>query len=399
MYNMNIAVIGAGNGGQAMAAYLALKGCKVNLYNRSYKKLEPIIKNDGIYLNGAIDGFGRLNIVTTDIAEAIDGMEIIMIVTPAVAHREIARKLSLYLEDGQKIILNPGRTGGALEFYNILKTNNCSADVIISEAQTFVFASRVVGPARAKIFGVKNHVTIAAFPSDRTRELIDNIIDFLPQFSPVENVLKTSFDNIGAIFHPAPLLLNMAWVETTEGCFENYKEGISPSVCKVIKKMDLERMRVARGFNIDPLSAEDWLRLSYNASGKNLNEMLINNSQYQGISAPCTLDHRYVLEDVPMSLVPISSFAKMCNVDTPTIDLIIELAETVYDRNFRLEGRTIESLGISNLTPNEILNLVNYGSIDEVRVHPALNRRLVKRINKIDNIVFGKFNSYQKEVE
>lgn len=396
---MNIAVIGAGNGGQAMAAYLALKGCRVNLYNRSFKRIEPIIKNGGIFLDGVINGLGILNKVTTDITEAIEGMELIMIVAPAVAHRVLARKMSLYLEDGQKIILNPGRTGGALEFYNILKSSNCSADIIISEAQTFVFASRIVGPARAKIFGVKKHVPIAAFPSNRTRELIDDIVEYIPQFSPVENVLKTSFDNIGAIFHPAPLLLNMAWVESTKGCFEYYKDGISPSVCKVIKKMDVERMNVAMGFNIDPVSAEDWLRMCYNVPGKNLNEMLINNRQYQGISAPDSIEHRYVLEDVPMSLVPISSFAKLCNIETPTIDLIIVLAETVYDRNFRLEGRTIESLGVDNLTSEEIVNLVNTGIVNNVRVHPALNRRLVKRFNKIDNIVFGEFNNYQKEVE
>ena len=41
---MRIAVLGAGNGGQAMAAYLALKGAQVNLYNRSQDRGVAYVK-------------------------------------------------------------------------------------------------------------------------------------------------------------------------------------------------------------------------------------------------------------------------------------------------------------------------------------------------------------------
>jgi len=57
---MNIAVMGAGNGGQAMAAYLALKGSKVNLYNRSPLRIEAVKENEGIYLSGVYNGFAKL---------------------------------------------------------------------------------------------------------------------------------------------------------------------------------------------------------------------------------------------------------------------------------------------------------------------------------------------------
>lgn len=46
----------------------------------------------------------------------------ILIVVPAFAHKELAEKMVPFLEDGQIIVLNPGRTGGALEFYNVLKS-------------------------------------------------------------------------------------------------------------------------------------------------------------------------------------------------------------------------------------------------------------------------------------
>jgi opine dehydrogenase len=393
---MKIAVLGAGNGGQAMAAYLALKGCLVNLYNRSPIKIEAVKKLGGIFLSGVCQGFGRLNVISSDISQVIEDVDLLMIVTPAGAHRFFAEQLSPYLKDGQKIVLNPGRTGGALEFYNLLQDYHCTADVIISEAQTFIFASRIIGPAQARIYGIKKHVSVAAFPSSRTRELIDDLSEILPQFSPVENVLKTSLDNIGAIFHPAPTLLNMAWIESTSGDFPYYKKGISPSVCKIIEKMDMERMKVAYAFDVEPISAADWLRLSYGVKGKNLYELLQRNKQYQEISAPGNISHRYVLEDVPMSLVPIASLAESVGVAAPTINLIIDLANIIYGRDFRVEGRTVDSLGIQGLSKKELINLVNNGMVEEVKVHPLLNRRIKKGL---DNLVYRDYYRSRKEVE
>lgn len=390
---MEVAIIGAGNGGQALSAYLALKGCKVNLYNRSSLRIEAVKKIGGIYLSGVFNGFGKLNLVTTSISEAVNDVEFIMIITPAVAHRFLAKELAGVLKDGQKIILNPGRTGGTLEFYNTLRRFQCKADIIVAEAQTFIFASRVIGPAQAKIFGIKNRVSIASFPSNRIREIIDDLSNVIPQFSPVENVLKTSLDNIGAIFHPAPTILNMAWIESTSGNFHYYKDGISPSICKVIEKMDYERIKVAYAFGIEPLSAKDWLRLSYNTKGNNLYELLQNNFQYKGIPAPTCIDHRYVFEDVPMSLVPIASLAEMCYINTPIINMIIDLANLVYGQDFRVEGRTVKSLGLEGLSKKEIINLVNNGSTEDIEIHPVLNRKIIR------NVIHDDYLRYRKGVE
>ena len=64
-------VIGAGNGGKAMAAYLALLGKKVLLYNRTFSHVEVIAERQGIDLinSDGLEGFGRLDKVTDSIAE------------------------------------------------------------------------------------------------------------------------------------------------------------------------------------------------------------------------------------------------------------------------------------------------------------------------------------------
>jgi len=89
---MKVTVIGAGNGGLAIASHLALKGHVVNLYSIFKKELEPIILKGGIELSSLKEeGFAVLNKVTNDIKLAIDGADLIMVVTPANAHAKIAK--------------------------------------------------------------------------------------------------------------------------------------------------------------------------------------------------------------------------------------------------------------------------------------------------------------------
>lgn len=108
-------VLGAGNGGMAMAGHLAITGCKVNLFNRSEERIRPIQERGGLDVSGEIEGFAALNLVTTDPAQALDNVDVAMVVTPATAHRTIAESIAGHLKDGQVLVLNPGRTGGALE--------------------------------------------------------------------------------------------------------------------------------------------------------------------------------------------------------------------------------------------------------------------------------------------
>ena len=120
--DLTFAVIGAGHGGRAMAVDLAVKDFTVHLYNRTAERIGEIALRGEIELEHE-DGthrLGRIAVVTSDIAEALDGADVIMVVLPASGHRDIARSCASHSRDGQIVILNPGRTGGALEFHQIL---------------------------------------------------------------------------------------------------------------------------------------------------------------------------------------------------------------------------------------------------------------------------------------
>ncbi len=351
-------VVGAGHGGMAMAGHLAIMGYPVRLFNRTDSRLNGIRWHGGIKVKGIVDGFGKIEVATSDIAEALKNTDVVMVVVPATAHASLAQKMAPHLSDGQIIVLNPGRTGGALEFRKVLKETKPEAAIIIAETQTFVYASRSVSRHEVKIFAIKNRVPFATLPAFWTPDVLTILNSAYPQFVAGSNVLCTSLDNIGAVFHPALTLLNAGWIEATNGEFNFYLQGITTSVARVLEQIDRERIAVASALGIATISAREWLYLTYGSPGKDLYEAIQNTVSYEGIRAPQTIVHRYVFEDVPASLVPIASLGTMLGIPCPTIELIIRLASIMHSRDYWIEGRTVERLGLAGLSVEEIRQIV-----------------------------------------
>jgi opine dehydrogenase len=359
-------VFGAGHGGKAMAAHLALMGADVALWNRTFEHIEIIKKRGGIELEspeGGPRGFGKVRLVTSDIAAAIAHAQIIMVVLPSSAHADIAKAAAPHLQDGQIVILHPGRTLGALEFAKVIRDNGCMADVTVAEAETFIYASRSDGPAQARIFRIKEAVPLAALPATRTGFVLESIHHAYPQFIDGVDVLHTSLNNMGAIFHPALTLLNAGWIEATHGDFQFYIDGITPSVARVLEVLDRERVTVASSIGIRARTALEWLKMAYNTEGEDLYQAVQNQQGYYGIKAPSTLNHRYIFEDVPMSLVPIASLGTRYGVSVRGMESIIRLGSIIHRTDYWRRGRTVERLGLEQWSVSELTCFVQDGVI------------------------------------
>ncbi|MGB9776691.1 MAG: NAD/NADP octopine/nopaline dehydrogenase family protein [Anaerolineae bacterium] len=357
-------VVGAGHGGKAMAAHLALMGFPVTLYNRTPENIAAIQARGGIELEsfeGGPRGFARLVAVTADMAEALAEADIVMIVVPSTAHADIAQSAAPHLRDGQIVVLNPGRTGGALEFVKVLRESGCDAGVTVAEAETLIYASRSEGPAQARIFSIKEAVPLAALPATRTRRVLEALAPAYPQFIDGVSVLHTGLNNMGAIFHPALTLLNAGRIESTRGDFQFYIEGVTPSVARVLEVLDRERVTVAAALGIRARTALEWLKMAYDATGADLHEAIHNQPGYYGIKAPPTLNHRYITEDVPMSLVPIAALGGRYGVSVRGIDSIIRLACIVHRTDYWRRGRTLEKMGIEGMSVSELTRYVMEG--------------------------------------
>lgn len=355
-------VIGAGHGGSAMAAHLSLMGFEVHLYNRSPERLEAVQMSGGIELlapelDDMPSGFASIQVATSNMEDALEGVEIIMVCVPANGHAFVAEHCAPHLRDGQIIVLNPGRTGGALEFHHVLKMAGRTIDVTVAEAQTFLYACRKLNPVQVQVFRMKNTVPVAALKAYQTPEVVKRLRIAFPRFVPGDNVMKTSLGNIGSVFHPAVTVFNAARIEAAER-FEFYVDGITPSVAMALEDIDGERIAVSEALGFRTMSAREWVYLSYSATGANLYQAIRANPGYRGVAAPITLNVRYLHEDVPMSLVPIASIGDKLRVPTPTIKAVIRLASALTGRDYWSLGRTVERLGMAELTLQEIRRLV-----------------------------------------
>jgi opine dehydrogenase len=359
---LRFAVLGAGHGGLAMAGHLAIMGYPVNIYSRSEERMRNIQARGAIEVEGQVEGQGVVANATNNIQEAVKDADIIMVVVPAMGHRFMAEQCAPHLRDGQIIILNPGRTFGAIEFRHLIRDERkVKADVTVAEAQTLLYVSRHEEFAKARIFRIKNSVPLAAIPAHKTPEVLRSIREIFPQFVAATNVLETSLDNIGAIFHPATVVFNAARIEDEHTDFEFYIEGVTPSVAKVLEHLDNERVSLGEALGVHLHTARQWLYLAYDSPGRTLYDAIQATPSYRGVRAPPTLVHRYLMEDVPMSLVPMSSLGDLLGVPTPSIDAIIHHAGLLNDRDYWEEGRTVEKLGLSGMTVEQIRSLVLTG--------------------------------------
>ena len=331
-------VCGGGHQGLSMAAHLALNGLNVSLWNRTAENIKEILDTGEIICNGIVNGVAKVAKVSSEISETIS--DFIMVATPSSAHKDVAKRLSPYVNKDTVIVLNPGRTFGAVEFAETLEENGVKEMPHIAETQTIVYTCRRNSKNGATIYALKNDVKIAALKSSDINYVMARMPECIYRyFKPVSSVAVTSLSNVGMVLHCAPVLMNIGWIETEKTDFKYYYDGISKSVAGFLEKIDKERLAVALslGYSID--STAEWMKDVYGVDGDNIYDCIRNNESYREIDAPPTIRCRYIMEDIPNGLVPIEHLAKCMDIETPAITTTIDMACQVLDIDFRSTGR------------------------------------------------------------
>ncbi len=362
---MKVAVLGAGHGGLATAGHISLKGHQVNLFSFYKRELDPVISAGGIKLEGDVEGFAKLNLITGSVDEAVQGVDLVMVILPALAHKNIASLLTGCLEEGQTLLLSPARTGGALEVYQTFRRYQLKKNILLGECQTFLYATESRGPAHVEIMKVKNRVRAAALPASRNARLLEIMNEIYPEYASAVNVLETSINNTGAVVHPAPMLLNSGLIERAAKGedLRYYRDIITQFVCdNVMAKIDAEKSDIAQALGVPVYDILAWYKECYDVEGDSLFHVLQNNPYYIGFSAPKhVLGYHHVLDEVPNSLVPLCALGLEVGVETPMTRSIVNLACSALKHDFWTEGRTLDKLGLEGMTPEDMLDFVNDG--------------------------------------
>ena len=356
---LKFAIIGAGAGGQSMAAILTSKGYIAKLYDIDKEKIHRLQELKTIKVTGVIACEAAPAVITDRIDEVMDDVDVIMVVSTTDAHRSIAYACKPYLKDGQIVMLNPGHCGGALEIANILRgEDGCGKDLIIAEAGDLMYGCRSYEVGNILHTGLKVHVPVATLPASDIDRLMKVLGPIFPCLQPAANVLETGFEGAGAMLHPIPSLMNINKMDLGQS-YDYYMEGITPHIADIISACDKERVAVCRALGVDALALGDMLVKTYKLEPKDsLYDLIQSIESYRALRNPTNTKHRFIVEDTMSGLVPLASVGHALGIPTPMMDAFVNIASAVCGRDFWKEGRTAEKLGMAGKTLEEIQEMV-----------------------------------------
>jgi opine dehydrogenase len=358
---MKVAVLGSGNGGTALAADWSLAGHDVYMFDfkEFQQNIEAINKNGGIYSEGEVEGFAKIEYAGTDIKKVITDADLIFVVGPAYSTKPFGEICKDYIKDGQIVIVCPSSCAGSIVFKNALNDSN-KENIIVAETSTLPYACRITEPGKVKVFlKLRGGLFIAALPSHKTPEVYELFKEIYPNASLAKNFLQTTLQNGNPVIHPAVTLLNAALIERTKGDFYFYEDGVTPAVGKLIEAIDNERLNLGKKLGFDILSEPDLGYLQGYMQIANYEEGYSTAEGFKGIEAQSTLDHRYLNEDVGYGLVFMSELGKQFGVSTPIMDSMIEITSVLVQKNYREEKvRTMENLGLNKFSLEELYQVI-----------------------------------------
>jgi opine dehydrogenase len=363
-----VAVLGAGHGGCAAAADLGRRGYEVRLHARSAERLAPLRERGGIEVRGMQQGLVPIALMTTDLADAVRGADLIMLVVPSVAHALYAQALAPLIDASQPIFLNPGHTGGGLHFLHELRRAGYRGPLKSCETVTLTYITRMEGPATVNIYSYSytRRLRFAALPGRHAAEMFALVKPLYPEIVQAASVLETGLGNLNAVFHPPGMLMNAGWLERSGFLF--YREGFTPAVGRVTAAVDAERMAVAKALGIPAtafldLFCEAGLTTKEARDAGDIARACEESAPNRTIKAPPRLDHRYIHEDVGYGLVPMAALGRLAGVATPTMDALVQLASIALGIDYARDGLTLERLGLAGKSPAEIVRFAQQGDL------------------------------------
>ncbi len=400
-----IAVLGAGGVGKTLAGDCSLAGQKVRLWEqedfakRVFRNIESGIRLEGgqfSYFGFERRGVARVELATTNMADAIKGAGIIAITTVAMAHEKIFRELVPLLEDGQVIHLIPDNYGSFI-LRRIMREMKCDKKVIVGAWSTAPYGTRIVqmGGVTTNTCKINDRVTMfrgAALPDSDTEAFLesgkyitgyDAINDGCKHeghgYFAAKTVIDANLSNVNPVIHVPGALLGAAVMQnfaTVLGQdmknYSLYGFALCPAIAEVQAVFwDEEKaLAEAMGVDIHHVAYEDFFSRTtmYGKEYMGPDFAVPFEEKYPNFfgDGPFDLENRYITEDVPVGCYVYQQLAKKYGVATPVIDSMILIANIMLKRDLCAASKyTLEYLGIGHMTKEQLDNYLYNGVYTE----------------------------------
>jgi opine dehydrogenase len=360
-----VALLGAGAGGAAAAAELTNAGHEVRWWARREETLAAFRTAGGVRYQGLLgEGLATPALMTTSLQNAIAGADVAVVTLPTTAHGPTARALAeaAWPED-QPVVLNPGHTGGALEFSRAWEvgrgatSGSTGATPPIAELSTLTYVARLADPGTVSVTGRARTLRVAALPGGEAA--IHAAQALFAAASPVPDVIASGLSNVNLVLHPPGAILAAAWVEATGGDFTFYVQGMTPGVGRVLEALDAERLAVAAAFGHSLPNLVEEMRAIGTVEpetppGTPFAEAIAAAAANRFIKAPGSFEHRYYREDFGHGVLAFAEIARVAGVAVPVAESLFTIAEHLLGGDLRARGRTAEAMGIAGFSKADL---------------------------------------------
>src|SRR4029077_10387873 len=133
-------IIGAGIGGLYLAGELGIAGFTLRIHDIYDSRVSETRARGGVDVEGENGGFAAVERATTDLPSAVDGADVIIVLTGGNSQAVVARSLAPLVRDSQVILLIQANTGGSLIARRALDDAGCRAEVDIAEMDNYPYS-------------------------------------------------------------------------------------------------------------------------------------------------------------------------------------------------------------------------------------------------------------------
>jgi opine dehydrogenase len=382
-----IAVLGGGATARGHAACAALAGREVRLYELPdfFEGLGCIKENREIRLSGIQEslygfkreGLAKIDVVTSDMEEAVKGAGIIVVSFPAVGYKAFLEKLIPRLEDGMVVHFTTANFG-SLIMRKMMRESGCSKRIVIGEWSSQPYGIRIKSAGGQQMPEVSvNYWAISlrgsALPMIDQEKFFESK-QYLPSLDSVvhpvrgDTVADIGFSNVNPILHCPGTILGVGTMENwgviyggDKHDFSIYSHAYCPSISKVQLALYKEECAIAEamGVGIQQFSEESFFSRSNILGSEHMGEKfkVPFDEQYKLAlgTGPFSIYNRYITEDIPVGCHIFRELGKKFGVKVPVIESMITLASVMTGVDYWSEGVTLNDLGIEHMD-REALN-------------------------------------------
>jgi opine dehydrogenase len=362
---LRIAVLGGGNGSFAAAGDMALAGHEVRFWRRDAAAVAAHRAAGGVITvrDAAGTHETRPALITTDIAEAVCGAELVLCPAPATAQAEIAALLAPVLADGQVVFLPPGTLGTVL-MAHALHESGRRARVAFAETGTLPWLARKRGGDFTVAITIRaKRLPVGVFPRRLSAPALAVIGAAFPGvIEDCGDALSGALMNAGPIIHPPLIVMNAGPLEHFER-WDIHNEGTVPAIRRTTDALDAERiaLREALGYaaphfplaNHYAKTGEEWMY------GRGSHDRLTDSGDWR--EHIVLTQHRYMTEDLRLGLSLLISVAELAGVPVPLARGFAAIGAAIRGEAADFGGRRLGDVGLGGLDRAGVMRVLEDG--------------------------------------